>query len=107
MVREASVALMLGEPRTADVRHVRPSAILHAVSTDLDPERTASKGAGGIGPARAVLGVLEQTSLAERGASDFVSDLNGEVWRARELAFAQRAARGSASTSCSCTCRCQ
>lgn len=87
---EASVALMLEEPRIARNRGARASAILHAVATDLDPERGAGNGAGGIGLARATTEVLERTSLHEHGAACFVADLNGEPWRARELAYAQQ-----------------
>lgn len=87
---EASVALLLEEPRTAQTRGAKPQAVLHVVATDLDPERSAAKGAGGVGLARATAEVLQRTSLHERGAASHVADLNGEVWRARELAAAQQ-----------------
>lgn len=87
---EASVALLLEEPRAAQARGAAAQAIMHAAATDLDPERSAQKGAGGIGLARAAEGVLDQTSLSEHGAAVFVGDLNGEQWRARELALAQQ-----------------
>ncbi|MCA9654380.1 MAG: hypothetical protein KC501_30950 [Myxococcales bacterium] len=86
---EASVALMLEEPRSAQHRGAAGLAVLHAAATDLDPERSAGKGAGGVGLARAVQGVLERSSLQDHGAASYVGDLNGEVWRARELAAAQ------------------
>lgn len=87
---EASVALLLEEPRTAQNRGAKAQAVLHAIATDLDPERSATKGPGGVGLARATAEVLQHTSLHERGAASHVSDLNGEVWRARELAAAQQ-----------------
>lgn len=86
---EASVAVMLEEPRTASTRGAQGLAVLHAVATDTDPERSAGKGPGGVGLARAAQTVLERSSLSSHGAAAFVSDLNGEVWRARELAAAQ------------------
>ncbi len=85
---EASVALMLEDPDGAQQRGARPHAILHAVATDVDPERRAGQGPGGLGLARAVGKVLEQTSL-QHGAAGHVADLNGEVWRAKELADAR------------------
>lgn len=87
---EASVALMLEEPRSAQARGATAHAIAHAAATDLDPARTAGEGAGGIGLGRAALTVLEQGGLSEHGTSDYVADLNGEQWRARELALAQQ-----------------
>jgi len=87
---EASVAMMLEEPHTAQRRMAKAQAMLHAVATDLDPERSAARGPGGTGLARATTSVLEHASRHEYGAPCFVSDLNGEVWRARELAFAQQ-----------------
>ncbi|MEX1365912.1 MAG: hypothetical protein AB1Z98_22485 [Nannocystaceae bacterium] len=87
---EASVALMLEEPRTAERRGATTQAVAYAVATDLDPERSAERGAGGVGLGRATTDVLEQASLHEHGAASTVTDLNGEVWRARELAAAQQ-----------------
>ena len=87
---EASVAVLLEDPRAAKQRGARPLANLHTVATDLDPERSAEEGPGGVGLGRAALAVLEQAALLEHGAASFVSDLNGEVWRARELAAAQQ-----------------
>ena len=87
---EAAVALMLEEPRTAQYRGAEALATVFATATDLDPERSADRGAGGVGLARATSTVLQQTSLHECGAASHVSDLNGEVWRARELAAAQQ-----------------
>lgn len=87
---EASVGLLLEHPRAAKERGALPLANLHTVATDLDPERSADKGPGGVGLGRAALAVLERAALLDRGAASFVSDLNGEVWRARELAAAQQ-----------------
>ncbi|HWB81321.1 MAG TPA: hypothetical protein VG755_40440 [Nannocystaceae bacterium] len=87
---EASIAILLEHPRAAKQRGAVPMANLHTVATNLDPERSADKGPGGVGLGRAALSVLERAALLEHGAASFVSDLNGEVWRARELAAAQQ-----------------
>lgn len=87
---EAAVALLLEHPRAARLRGVQPLAVLHGVATDLDDERSEGEGVGGTGLARATQAVLAHASLHERGAARHVADLNGEVWRARELAAAQQ-----------------
>lgn len=87
---EASVAVLLEHPRAAKQRGAMPMANLHSVATDLDPERSADRGPGGVGLGRAAMAVLERGALLEHGAASFVADLNGEVWRARELSSAQQ-----------------
>ena len=87
---EASVALMFEAPRAAAARRVRAKSLLHSVAIGRDPERTSGKGPGGIGLSQATEAVLNQTSLQEHGTACFVADLNGEEWRARELAYAQQ-----------------
>ncbi|MEX1363186.1 MAG: hypothetical protein AB1Z98_08675 [Nannocystaceae bacterium] len=87
---EASVALMIEDPRAAARRGAQGHAVLHAVATDVDPERSSGEGVAGIGLARAVSEVLERTSLHRHGTSSQVADLNGEVWRAKERAAAQQ-----------------
>ena len=99
---EASAAVLLEVAPDALRRGARPDLLLEAVATDLEPRNDqpglqARRRSQGIGLARAV-----SRCLADRAPGSFdgdlVVDLNGETWRAYELAMARVASRALSGT---------
>lgn len=88
---EASVAVLLESPRAARHRGQVPSVFLRAVATETDSEKEQGGSGEGAALARAVSQVLRAEAMAP---ASHVADLNGEVWRARELALARQRVEG-------------